>query len=248
MKNELILLLKDAQVAGKDFKKGTYEQLFDDLYVKHANTMAAIEETFQKGNEDIAILEEYASVFSSFASEEIEKSPKRKRDIAILEYNMAMVTFVIPVIMKRRAEFMEIFADKCVASWNATFPKNKIGKANNSEIQGGFKSNLCYITTAVCDTLAKPDHCYELNLLRDYRDHYLLEDALEGQDLVHKYYDIAPTIVTRINREANAHGIYCELWSEYLEPCVRFIEQDMVIETKELYTKMVNELSIRYLH
>ena len=68
------------------------------------------------------------------------------------------------------------------------------------------------------------DDCYELNLLRDYRDRYLAADR-KGEALIEEYYNVAPTIVNRINKEENAGEIYENIYQEYLQKCVHLIEQ-----------------------
>ena len=70
----------------------------------------------------------------------------------------------------------------------------QIGHSDAASIENGLKRSFCYITTAVCKSLNKPDDCYELNLLREYRDQYL--DGDKGwRDSCKEYYNIAPTIV-----------------------------------------------------
>ena len=103
--------------------------------------------------------------------------------------------------------------DCMIERWNDHDLELKISKSEFEQIQGGFKSRLCYITTAVCASLGKPDDCYELNLMRRYRDEYLVNQK-GGEEIVAEYYDIAPTIVNRINRMEKFRRCICR----YLEP------------------------------
>ena len=48
------------------------------------------------------------------------------------------------------------------------------------------KDGLCFITTAVCKYLGKPDDCFELTALRDFRDNWLAEQA-GGAEEIHEY-------------------------------------------------------------
>ncbi|GHU54664.1 hypothetical protein FACS1894132_09650 [Clostridia bacterium] len=58
----------------------------------------------------------------------------------------------------------------------------------------------CYITTAVCTSLEKPDDCYELTLLRNFRDTFL-KNQPDGETLIKPYYEDAPRIVDKINKK-----------------------------------------------
>ena len=102
------------------------------------------------------------------------------------------------------------------------------------------------MTTAVCRSLDKPDGCYELKTLRDYRDRYLASSP-GGRETIREYYNIAPTIVKRIERQKNADEIYRKIWKEYLERCIGLIETGKMEECREVYTKMVHELEREYL-
>ena len=111
----------------------------------------------------------------------------------------------------------------------------------------GLKRGLfCYITTAVCRSLDKPDDCCELTALRKYRDEYLLMSD-GGRKLVEEYYNIAPTIVKRINKEKDAGEIYRGIWQDYLSPCIRLIEEDRNEECREVYSRMVRRLESDYM-
>ena len=77
------------------------------------------------------------------------------------------------------------------------------------------KEFYCYITTAVCKSLNKPDDCYELNLLREYRDQYLM--GTKDGEICKEYYNIAPTIVKRIDRSPDASEIYADIWEKYFK-------------------------------
>ena len=105
----------------------------------------------------------------------------------------------------------------------------------------------CFITTAVCDSLGKSDDCYELTTFRHFRDNWLIHNP-EGKLLIEQYYRIAPTIVWNINSSDKATDIYRSIWQQYLEPCLRFIENKDFASCKNLYVTMVSELQKTYLH
>lgn len=115
----------------------------------------------------------------------------------------------------------------------------------NRQIQE-IKDKGCFITTAVCKSLGAADNCYELNAFRYFRDTWL-EAQSDGKMLIQKYYDLAPKIVHAIDQENDATSIYHQIWLQYLEPCLRYIENHDMEQCKSLYTKMVKQLGLKYL-
>ncbi|MDO5603415.1 MAG: CFI-box-CTERM domain-containing protein, partial [Oscillospiraceae bacterium] len=97
----------------------------------------------------------------------------------------------------------------------------------------------------VCETFGKPDDCYELTLLREYRDGYLMSQP-DGAEVIRQYYDLAPSIVKHINQRADRKEIYRGVWETYLRPCIQMIEQSRPQQCKEQYIKMVQDLEKQY--
>jgi serine/threonine protein kinase len=102
-------------------------------------------------------------------------------------------------------------------------------------------SSLCFITTAVCNYFNKPDDCYELTVLRNYRDFWLAEQP-DGNLLINEYYATAPQIVRSIGNEADRDTVYRTLYNYYIDPCIRHIENNEFDECKNKYIAMVNFL------
>ena len=107
------------------------------------------------------------------------------------------------------------------------------------------KRGLCFITTAVCKYFAKPDDCYELTTLRNFRDNWLAATR-SGKALIKEYYEVAPKIVEKINALDNQEEVYRGLWDNYISPCIQLIELGMYEDCRELYIKMVTELKNVY--
>ena len=63
------------------------------------------------------------------------------------------------------------------------------------------------------------DNCYELSVLRWFRDNFVLEE-----DIKH-YYEVAPIIIETINKEDKADEIYEYIYENIVEYCVEQIEQ-----------------------
>ncbi|MGC4019555.1 MAG: hypothetical protein QM793_10280 [Muricomes sp.] len=243
---EMISLFQETAGYSGKFHKKSYESDMDLLKSKHSELMEEIKNAIEESDER---LEEIASYVPDYVAKQLEQvSSKRKRDLAALDNNMNMVSYFVPLMGEIFSERAKIFTEKLVELWNKNMPDNKIGHSTRQNIQGGFKKGLfCYITTAVCKSMDKPDDCYELTVLRDYRDEYLL-NSKEGEGLVKEYYNVAPTIVKRIDREASSAEIYAGIWQDYLSPCIRLIEADRKEECRELYGDMVHSLEKRYLY
>ncbi|MEM8722550.1 MAG: CFI-box-CTERM domain-containing protein [Cyanobacteria bacterium P01_G01_bin.39] len=80
---------------------------------------------------------------------------------------------------------------------------------SNNQTQNKKKEG-CFLTTACVKHTGLPDDCFELQILRNFRDDYLASTA-EGQALIEQYYKEAPIIVDFINsdqqRELILNGI-----------------------------------------
>lgn len=63
------------------------------------------------------------------------------------------------------------------------------------------------------------DNCYELTLLRWFRDNFVLKEDVEH------YYEVAPMIVETINNEKTPGVIYGYIYSNIVHYCVQQIEQ-----------------------
>ena len=229
-----------------EFHKTTYEQHMESLKERYAGLL---QETARVCDESEDIMGTVAGHIPEYVSKELQReTSRRKRDMKALDHKMNMVSFFVPLMGEMPSENAKAVTGRMVEIWNTKMPEYKIGHSSYESIKGGFKKGIfCYITTAVCRSMNKPDDCYELNALRAYRDGYLSETE-EGRRIVEEYYNIAPTIVKRIDREAGADDIYRGIWEEYLSPCIRLIEDDKKEECKELYVTMVRSLEKKYLY
>ena len=103
------------------------------------------------------------------------------------------------------------------------------------------KSGGCFLTTAACEYKGLPDGCYELSVLRDFRDTYLLMTD-EGSSMVESYYKIAPAITDRLHSDADLEYIW-----QIITSCVRSIENKQFDEAVANYRNMVCSLESRLL-
>ncbi len=104
-------------------------------------------------------------------------------------------------------------------------------------------SEKCYITTAVCQYLGKPDNCKELTALRWFRDNWLQYQP-DGKRLIEQYYQIAPQIVDSLNSlpPEQCKSIYLQIWDQYILPCLNHIQNKNYTACKRLYIAMTRML------
>ena len=139
--------------------------------------------------------------------------------------------------MSRR--IVEVWNEKKVTSLT-------LSRSSYDDIAEGFRSKLCYITTAVCEHMQKEDDCYEMQVMRRFRDEYLMQTD-EGRSIIKDYYEVAPGIVMILNMQKDAAAIYKQLYCKYLLPCVQLIEQGKKAQCQALYMQMVQNLKMQYI-
>lgn len=240
--------LLEIDKAMDNFKKGRYSGAFEEYYRNNLSTFEALEEGYRNAIDKEQYLINMAEELSAAAAGKVNAEKKRtKKDSAMMEMNLRMVVYVFPAIKKYKGDSSEPVIEAILKSWKQQFPESKISAASFEEIESGFHKKWCYITTAVCETFHKPDDCYELTLLRNYRDGYLTAQP-DGPEVIREYYDVAPTIVKRINRMDNREEIYRDIWDTYLNPCISMIENHQMEECKDLYIKMIRTLQETYFY
>ena len=230
----------------KYFKRNVYPDAFRRMYQEHVATFDAIENGYKSVIDKEQFLINMADALTAHAVEKVNAcSRKNSREQMQMDLNMTMAVFVIPMVLEYKGNSSKPLAEKLLEAWKREFPKSNLQAADFDYIEKGFHKKFCYITTAVCESFGKSDDCYELTLLRDYRDTYLAS-LPDGQELIGEYYDVAPTIVKHINQQKDPAGIYRLIWKEYLAPCIEMIEDDRLEDCREHYEEMVRHLSDEY--
>ena len=244
IRNELIAVFEETMNC--KFRKKHYASDMEEMLEKHS---AFLQETIEQCEKSEEMRDFVVSCIPEYALSRLrEISSKRKRELAAFDYNLNMVAYFLPLLGEMESEIKEEFIRDITETWNKQIPDAKIAFSSYENIKKGFRRSVfCYITTAVCRSLGRPDDCYELNTLRDYRDSYLLSTD-EGREMVQDYYNIAPTIVKRINKKAEADEIYENIWKTYLSPCITMIENGENEKCRDLYSSMVRKLEARYLY
>lgn len=108
------------------------------------------------------------------------------------------------------------------------------------------KDSFCFISTAVCQTRDLPDNCNELQILRRFRDEYMLLNP-KYAPLVMKYYQIAPKVIEWIELQPDAHQRYHQIWRNSLLPAINAIENQKPELALQLYLHMVQTLQAEVL-
>ncbi len=228
------------------FHRDTYADAFEAFVKEHTPLFDAVEEEYKQNAFPPRFLEELADGFVMSAKADFDAQKKAKRISYLIDQNSLMVVYILPGIRAYEGTFAEPMITVLVDKWNKTFPQYQIKAGTFEEINGGFKRKLCYVTTAVCLSLGKAEDCREIRMLKDYRDGFLSAQS-DGPQLINEYYDIAPTIVNRINKRADAHETYQNIYQKYISPCIEMIENEKLTDCKELYTQMMRNLSQEYL-
>lgn len=109
-----------------------------------------------------------------------------------------------------------------------------------------FFPYLCFLTSACAVSVGLPDDCAELQIIREFRDTYVM-GLPTGMDEILEYYSISPRIISSISTNGNATEIYHEIFKNTILPCVNFIRRKSYAEAYRLYKKKFHELQARFL-
>jgi hypothetical protein len=104
---------------------------------------------------------------------------------------------------------------------------------------------LCWITTAVCETMGWGDQCDELITLRSFRDGYMKETP-ERSGLVDDYYKLMADILPKVKRDPNRSHYGRTLYYRYVHPAVLAVKAKDYAMALTLYESMVLEVRGRY--
>lgn len=107
------------------------------------------------------------------------------------------------------------------------------------------RTSWCYLTTVACEYYGMPDDCYELTLLRTYRDEWLAQQSY-GPAVIGEYYVVAPYIVTAL-KNSDDYAQTCEwLMQNVIKVCVEKIEKNEMLSCFNIYKNMVNKFKNKY--
>ena len=123
--------------------------------------------------------------------------------------------------------------------------KGSSGGDSSSGGGGGSSNSGCYLTTACVRVMGLPDDCLELNVLRNFRDKYLMSQPL-GKKAVKEYYKIAPGIVQCIDKREDAQSIWKDTYKDIGHAVSLILSKDFKGAFK-YYKQMTSKLQDKYL-
>ena len=241
---------RDCHEKVRAFKKDSYAGIFESHKQENYAFYTSIKQILDSTEDKTVLDYHYRQIAGAFIEEQKTalEQVRRKNDKFSMQMdkNMFMVIYVLPAVKEIRNDKADRLAEVICEEWRKAFKDSNISAADYDSIAQGFKRKLCYVTTAVCLNLNKGEDCEELRLIKDFRDGYL-SSTEEGRALIDEYYDIAPTLVKRIARDAEAQEKYIWLWNTYLAPCVEYIKSGRQEDCKKTYCDMMDVLREKYM-
>ena len=234
----------------RKFSKDTYADLFETYKKDHYDFFTAVRVALLHADEEQKkdIFAQITKQFVKLQEKNLEAEPKKREKYAKqMDRNMFMVIYVLPALKEISLPAADELCNYIAKVWGESFKESKIEASDFDSIMEGFHKKLCYVTTAVCVGLDKGRDCEELRLIKGFRDGFLQKEP-DGETLINEYYDIAPTIVKRIDRCSDKEDIYRDLWMNYILPCVVAIRTGDLPRCKKLYCNMVENLKKQYIH
>ena len=138
-------------------------------------------------------------------------------------------------------------------SWDKKEDFDHGEKPNQSRVESGSSENPssedvnsssgCYLTTACMHHYKQDfnDKCYELELLRLFRDSFVTDEDIEH------YYEVAPIIVKGIEKEKFSETIFDHIYHSVIDKCVKAIENGDNDFAYNRYKNSVAALEKKYL-
>ncbi len=218
-----------------DYRKEIYEPLYEDAKKRLRDV-----EYFTKLAKDPSIAYPFKRLAAAWMDDEEDRKLFGEIIDEINSLTIKEVGDTICLIKQLYSPIYEMNAEYLDGLLN-TCKENGYGRTQPSKPSSS--SGGCYITTAACLALGKPDDCYELQMFRSFRDNWLAAQD-DGESLINEYYRTAPHVVESINARSDSHSVFMKIWSDYLSKCLHFIETRQMDECKKLYMKMFNEVVI----
>lgn len=123
----------------------------------------------------------------------------------------------------------ELLGNYCDYAW--------LGGAQNCDyFEDKYESNGCFMTSACVDYLGKEDDCYELEMIRKFRDEKL-RYIPGGKAMIKEYYEVAPGIVKAINASKEKSTYYQDIYDTILH-CIDNIKANDNNRAVALYLGM----------
>lgn len=117
--------------------------------------------------------------------------------------------------------------------------------SRHTDYESSSSGSWCYLSTACTKAMQLDDDCYQLQVLRKFRDEYVLKKQ-EGDKLIKEYYETAPQIISAINSTGEGTEIFNGLFTN-IEYAVKLIENGQYEEAYSFYCHFAQSLRAQYL-
>ena len=115
LQNDLIVLYEKTREKVRGFQKKTYQSDMGILKEENQTLLECVKETIEKSEK---CMKEVAGYVPEYASEMLSQiDSKRKREAAVIDHNMAMVAFFVPLMGEIQSTQTKIFTEKIVELW-----------------------------------------------------------------------------------------------------------------------------------
>ena len=119
--------------------------------------------------------------------------------------------------------------------------ESQVADQNQRDDEGSFDTGGeggCFLTTAACEVLDKPDDCIELQTFRRVRDELL--DHPIAKWLIRKYYREAPMKAELLRNHPNREEISATMFNKYIPRVMVALEKGQTWKAILLYWSMSN--------
>ena len=133
---------------------------------------------------------------------------------------------------------------KKTCDWIKNNENRKRSYSRRTSYRSTGSSSCCYIITATCMALGiKRDENF-LNMLKKFRDSYIIKE--KGRRDILEYYRVSPKIADIIDREWNPFITYKELWDDYVNPSIDEMKKNNWKKAQSIYNSMLKKLCEYY--
>lgn len=248
---EIPSLVKEYEVFLSKFTRKDYKQAFVD-YVEACRSLFDTVTNYAELDEgrDSIVAETVASELVKCIENNINSAKTgvltEPKKLLIEKYRFFLMVYTVPMINHLQIGYGDILIDRIIKEWTVRYPKFQLAKGSYEQLQEGFqRKGWCFITTAACENMNKPDDCEELKLFRFFRDTYM-QQTQERKEKVQVYYRIAPLIVSAITLSPDNEDAYRRIWVDYLQPCYDDLNEGRYEICERRYTSMVQDLKDEY--
>ena len=137
------------------------------------------------------------------------------------------------------------YDNKYGSNYSSTYTSYYSSDSDSSSSYYSDDSEGCYISTACIKAKHFSDDCFELMILRKYRDQ-LVQSDVEVRCAVQDYYTKAPNIVSKINSSADKDKIYDFIYKELVVASISYLVKGDYKNAVNQYRKVFEQLKTVY--